>query len=532
MVGSVTLSGAQVIGSQTSREQPAEFVATAPASGERLEPTFAEASPAEVDRALELADSAAAALYSAAPAVRATLLEAIAEEVLALGDALIERASAETALPAARLTGERARTALQLRLFASTVREGSWVNARIDRADPARQPQPKPDVRSMLRALGPVAVFSASNFPLAFSVAGGDTASALAAGNPVVVKAHPAHPGTSELVARAVQRAVQKVELPEGTFSLLQGTSHELGARLARHPLVCAVAFTGSLAGGRALFDAAASRPVPIPVFAEMGSVNPVVILPGALSRRAVAIADGLHQSLTLGVGQFCTNPGLVLLLEGEPTRKFIELLAERVTKTASGVMLAPRIAHGYRQGLEHASALGGVEVVARGERAAAACAAEAAVLRTTGATFLATPDLQHELFGPCTLVVECKGARELERVVQSLGGQLTATVHGEADELAAAGQLFELLERRAGRVIVDGYPTGVEVCHAMQHGGPYPATTDARFSSVGTSAMLRFARPVCLQNMPEARLPDELKSDNPRGIMRLVDGVYTRDPC
>ncbi len=473
MVRHVTLTGAQIIGSQTSRESPSEFFATAPATGERLEPPFAEASASEVERALSLADTAFGTLYGSAPATRAALLEAIAEELLGLGDALIERASAETALPAARLTSERGRTISQLRLFASTVREGSWVNARIDRADAARQPTPKPDLRSMLRPLGPVAVFSASNFPLAFSVAGGDTASALAAGNPVLVKAHPAHPGTSELVARAVQRAVSRALLPEGTFSLLQGASYELGARLARHALVRAVAFTGSLGGGRALLDAAASRPAPIPVFAEMGSVNPVVLLPGALAQRAAAIADGLHQSLILGVGQFCTNPGLVLLLKSEQSRKFVELFAERVAKTASGVMLAPRIAQGYRQGFEHASALGGVEVVARGQPASSPCSGEAALLRTSGANFLATPELEHEIFGPCTLVVECAEMDEIERVLCALGGQLTATVHAEPEELASSARLLELLERRAGRVIIDGFPTGVEVCHAMQHGGP-----------------------------------------------------------
>ncbi|HEV8244590.1 MAG TPA: aldehyde dehydrogenase (NADP(+)) [Polyangiaceae bacterium] len=528
----MTITGSQIIGSQSSRESPSEFFAVAPATGQRLEPAFAEASAAEAAAALELADRAAPELYGASGRARAELLEAIAEQIMALGDALIERASAETALPAARLSGERARTVGQLRLLASYAREGSWVNARIDRADPKRQPLPKPDVRSMLRPLGPVVVFSASNFPLAFSVAGGDTASALAAGCPVIVKAHPAHPGTSELVGHAVQRALAGSKLPEGTFSMLQGASNELGRLLVQHPLTRAVAFTGSLAGGRALFDAAQRRPEPISVFAEMGSVNPVVVLPFALARRAAAIAEGLYQSLTAGVGQFCTNPGLVLVVQSGETRAFIDLLAERVRKTPAGTMLAPRIAQGYGAGLGRNSGLSGVQVAAQGEPATAACGAVTTLLTTSGATFLATPDLEHELFGPCTLVVECASHAELEQVVERLKGQLTATLHAEPDEIAEHGRLFQLLERRVGRVIVDGFPTGVEVCHAMQHGGPYPATTDPRFTSVGSNAVLRFVRPVCLQNVPELRLPDELKSHNPCGILRLVDGVSTRDPC
>jgi len=529
MVLPVTLSGAQFIGPEVSRDAPAEFSAFAPATGKALEPAFAEASAREVDAAMALADRAFPALYATSGTRRAELLEAIADEITALGDALIERAGAETGLPAARLSGERGRTVSQLKLLASTVREGSWVNARIDRADPARQPLPKPDVRSMLRPLGPVVVFAASNFPLAFSVAGGDTAAALAAGNPVVVKAHAAHPGTSELVAGAIQRAVRRCNFPDGTFSMLQSAGYEVGVQLVRHPLTKAVAFTGSLAGGRALFDAAVTRPEPIPVFAEMGSQNPLIVLPGAIAARGADLAAGLHTSLTMGVGQFCTNPGLILVLAGAATEGFVTALGERVASTPAGTMLAPRIAEGYRQGVGKASAIKGVSVVAQGS-AGDGCTGTATLLRTTAATFLAAPELAHEIFGPCGLVVECADMAELERVVATLGGQLTATLHATDEELQKSPRLFELLERRVGRVIVGGFPTGVEVCHAMHHGGPYPATTDSRFTSVGTGALLRFARPVCYQGVSDALLPEELRNGNPRHILRLVDGNYTRE--
>ena len=382
----------------------------------------------------------------------------------------------------------------------------------------------------MLRPLGPVVVFAASNFPLAFSVAGGDTASALAAGNPVVVKAHAAHPGTSELVAGAIQRAVKRTAFPEGTFSMLQSSGYEVGIKLVQHALTKAVAFTGSLAGGRALFDAAAARSEPIPVFAEMGSQNPLIVLPGALAARGADIAAGLHQSLTLGVGQFCTNPGLILVLAGAETTAFLAALAERVASTPAGTMLAPRIAEGYQGGVAKASKVAGVSVVAQGAAGGTGCTGTATLLSTSATTFLASPELAHEIFGPCGLVVECAGIAELERVVSSLGGQLTATLHASDEELATHTRLFDLLERRTGRVIIGGYPTGVEVCHAMQHGGPYPSTTDSRFTSVGTNAVLRFARPVCYQSVPDALLPEELRNANPRRILRLVDGNHSRE--
>jgi 2,5-dioxopentanoate dehydrogenase len=526
----VTLSGAQFIGPRVSREAPAEFSAFEPASGKELGPRFAEASASEVQAALALADAAGPALYAASGTRRAELLEAIADEITALGDALIERAGLETGLPAARLVGERGRTVSQLRLLASYAREGSWVNARIDRADPARQPLPKPDVRSMLRGLGPVVVFAASNFPLAFSVAGGDTASALAAGNPVVVKAHPAHPGTSELVAGAIVRAVRRTDFPDGTFSMVQGAGYEVGISLVQDPRTKAVAFTGSLAGGRALFDAAARRPDPIPVFAEMGSQNPLIVLPGALQARAAELAAGLHQSLTLGVGQFCTNPGLILVLACAETSALLGDLAQRIEGTAAGTMLAPRIADGYRGSVAKATSVTGVRVLAQGA-SGAGCGATATLLHASAQSFLASPELAHEVFGPCGLVVECADVAELEQVLLGLGGQLTATVHATDAELTRHVRVFELLERCAGRVIVGGFPTGVEVCHAMQHGGPYPATTDARFTSVGSNALLRFARPVCYQSVPDTLLPAELKNANPAKILRLVDGNYSREP-
>jgi 2,5-dioxopentanoate dehydrogenase len=522
------LSGGNLIGGEFREGRGATFRGIDPSTDAALEPTFREAEEADVEQALAGAEAAFESFGRSDGELRGRFLRAIAEELLELGDGLIDRAGAETGLPAARLQGERARTVAQLRLFAEHVEEGSWVEARIDTPDPARAPIPKPDLRRMLIPLGPVAVFGASNFPLAFSVAGGDTASALAAGCTVVFKAHPAHPGTSELAARAIARAAGRTGLPSGVFSLLHGWSHEVGLAMVRHPLTRAVAFTGSLRGGRALFDAAAARPDPIPVYAEMGSVNPVFLLPSAVAERGEAIAQGLAQSITLGVGQFCTNPGVVVAMESEGFGAVRSLLAERIRESAAGVMLYDRISEGYTVALNR-WAEKGVESVARAAAGTSSCPGQPALHATDAATFLGDPELQQEVFGPASLLVAATGAEELERVAESLEGQLTVTIHATARELQEHSRLIDILQRKAGRLIFNGFPTGVEVGHAMQHGGPYPASTDARTTSVGTAAIFRFARPVCYQDFPQTALPAALRDRNELGIWRLLDGEFTR---
>lgn len=503
-----------------------------PTTGQSLDPPFPEASVSDVERAVQQAE-AAFEPYTALPAAkRAAFLRAIGEEIVALGDALLSRAQAETALPAARLTGERGRTVGQLGLFADVVDEGSWVGARIDRAQPDRQPAPRPDLRRMLVPLGPVAVFGASNFPLAFSVAGGDTASALAAGCTVVVKAHPAHPGTSDLVAQAIRRAAARTGMPEGVFGMVQGARTAVGVALVEHPLVKAVGFTGSLRGGRALYDAAARRPEPIPVYAEMGSSNPVFILPRALASRGEAIAKGLVASVTLGVGQFCTNPGLTVVERSDAASAFAAATRELVTKAPVGTVVHSGIQAAYAQGLAARAGVRGVTLAAQASApASSGAAAPAALLVTDAPTFSREASLREELYGPATLLVECASKAEVLALARTLEGHLTATVHGDGADLTEYAALFDILRRKVGRVVVNGYPTGVEVAHAMHHGGPYPATTDSRSTSVGSAAIERFARPVCYQDVPEALLPEELRGPNPRGVWRLVDGRLTRDP-
>lgn len=488
-----------------------------------------EASAAYIDQAVTAAEQAFPAYCQQPPEQRAALLEQIAAEVEALGDELLAVAHAETALRVAeRLAGERTRTVRQLKLFADMVREGSWVDARIDRAIPDRQP-PRPDIRRMLVPIGPVAVFTASNFPLAFSVAGTDTASALAAGCPVIVKAHPAHPATSELTAIAVTRALEKTGMPPGVFSMLQSSRNEIAIHLVQHPLIRAVAFTGSLAAGRALFDAGAARPEPIPVYAEMGSINPVFVLPGALEARAEAIADGLAQSVTLGVGQFCTCPGIAVGIGGPAFDRFVARMEGRIAVAAPGSMLYPRILASYEARCRQLSGIAGVRTVRGTAAEDDGKLARPTLFLTDAHTFLGQHLLGEEVFGPATILVRCEALDQLHAVARALDGQLTATVHGEASEMAAHDSLVAILERKAGRLIFNGFPTGVEVCAAMQHGGPYPATTDARSTSVGSAAIERFVRPVAYQNWPLSALPAELQDANPRGVWRLVDGVRSR---
>jgi len=529
----MTLHGKSIIAGKPAETSGRAFRATSPLDSSELEPDFYESVPEDVNRALTHAEEAFATCRRANPEARAAFLERIGEEILALGEALPERANIETGLPLDRLAGERARTVGQLRLFAEVVREGSWVDARIDPALPDRKPLPRPDLRRMLLPLGPVVVFGSSNFPLAFSVAGGDTASALAAGNPVIVKAHRAHPGTSELVAGAVMRAVEKCGLPHGIFSMLHGAGSEIGVALVKHPLTRAAGFTGSRLAGRSLFNAAAARPDPIPVFAEMSSLNPLFILPGALRERGAQIAEGLKNSITLGVGQFCTKPGLVFGLGGPEFEGFTETFSEAVRNARPATMLHPGICRSFHEGLAAMHKVPGVVPLASSdvEPQAELTHGEPTVFGTDAENFLRHPELHEEVFGPYTLLVDTRTYTDLLRIAHRLEGQLTATIHGTAEDLANATDLVAILERKAGRLIINGFPTGVEVSPAMNHGGPYPATTDERFTSVGTAAIRRFARPVCYQAFPASALPPELADANPRGIMRLLNGKLTRDP-
>jgi NADP-dependent aldehyde dehydrogenase len=527
------LHGKNLIGGSASSEGTTTFRAFDPAQGSEIDPVFTGATVGEVDRAMDLAAGAFPTFRRLAPGDRALFLEAIAKEIEALGDGLIERTSAETGLGKDRLTGERGRTAGQLRMFAALVREGSWVDARIDTALPDRKPLPRPDVRGMLMPLGPVVVFGASNFPLAFSVAGGDTASAFAAGCPVVVKAHRSHPGCAEMVGRAIQRAVAACGLPEGVFSLIHGRGAEVGTALVEHPVTRAVGFTGSRRGGRELFDLAAARQEPIPVYAEMGSLNPVFVLPGALKARGPAIAEGLRGSVTLGVGQFCTNPGLVVGLDGREMTAFLAAAEGQFAGVPPGTMLNPGIRDAYETGVNVLSQAESVRLVAKSTKAVERNRTEAGayLFQTDVRTFLDNPDLSDEVFGPATLVVTCSRREELLEVARGIEGHLTATLHGTEEDLAAHADLVEVLERRVGRLLFNGFPTGVEVCPAMHHGGPYPATTDGRSTSVGTGAIFRFTRWVCYQDFPQSALPDALKNGNPLRIWRKVNGDLTRNP-
>jgi NADP-dependent aldehyde dehydrogenase len=526
------LRGRSFIGWASGAEGGKKFTAINPATNSALEPAYASAQPEEVDRAALLAAQAFNTYSRFSGKEKAVFLRTIAKGIEGITDALVVRVNQETGLPEARIRSEAGRTVFQLRFFADLVEDGSWVRARLDRADPARKPAPKPDIRSMWRPLGPAVVFGASNFPLAYSVAGGDTASAFAAGNPVIVKAHPAHPGTSELVGEVIRSAARDCKLPEGIFSLLFDSGTEVGSALVRHPLVRAVGFTGSQRGGRALMDIAAARPEPVPVFAEMGSTNPVFLLPGALAARGEQIAEGLHGSVVLGAGQFCTKPGLVFLPPVAEAKIFSQSLVRRMAETPAPVMLTPQIQAAYSG-----------QVATRAKQASVALAAEGkpdggeqgvrgtpALFTAEAREFLAQPDLSAEVFGPSTLVVSCTRKEEMLEIARGLHGHLTATVHGTEEDLREYRELIEVLEQKAGRLVFNGFPTGVEVGHAMVHGGPYPATSDGQSTSVGSQAIYRFARPVCFQNFSNEVLPDELKDSNPLGIWRLKDGALTKD--
>jgi NADP-dependent aldehyde dehydrogenase len=491
-----------------------------PATGEKLEPVYKSATPEEIERAMTLA-ATAFPIYSNLPGKsRAEFLRAIANEIEAVVDDIVERGHLENALADSRLRGETARTTGHCRMFADLIEEGSWVDARIDRADPDRKPTPKPDLRSMLRPLGPVAVFCATNFPVAYSVAGGDSAAALAAGCPVVVIANDSHPGVAEIVAAAVMRAAHKSGMPDGVLSLLYGGGRTVGQAVVKHPVIQAVGFTGSRAGGVALMEIAAKRPQPIPVYAEMSSINPIVILPGALARGEEALAEAFYQSLTNGVGQFCTNPGLVFLPEGKG-ELFLAKLKSLIEDSPPGVMLNAQIAESFAEATAAVAAVEGVETVACCSVKAGDTQGAPVVFTVSTHRFLKDRSLHQEMFGPATLIVRGSPA-EIEAAIPELEGQLTASIHATEEELAANMPLVLALRERCGRLIFNGFPTGVEVCNAIVHGGPYPATSDGRSSSVGTLAIFRFCRPVAWQNFPQAALPPELQDANPLGIRRM----------
>ncbi|QSQ25005.1 aldehyde dehydrogenase (NADP(+)) [Pyxidicoccus parkwayensis] len=519
--------GLSLIG--TGRGEPGgkSFTGWDPAAGVALEPRYHSAHPHEVERACKLAEEAAPAFAALPSRQRAVFLEHIAEALLAAEADFLAVTPRETGLPTARIQGELGRAAGQFRQFAKLLEEGSWVDARIDHAMPDRRPAPRPDLRSMLRALGPVAVFGASNFPLAFSTAGGDTASALAAGCPVIVKAHPAHPATSERAGEAIRAAVTACGLPEGVFSLLFDAGMDVGRALVKHPAIRAVGFTGSRAGGRALMDLAAARAAPIPVFAEMGSINPVFVLPEALATRPEAVADALATSILQGAGQFCTSPGLLVAAEGPGYESFRARLVERLGAVSAVPMLTPGIAERFRESVARLAARTDTRTWVRGEGREAHGAP--ALFEVVASAVLTDAALTDEVFGSCAVLVRTREPRDITRVASHLEGQLTATLMVEPGDHALASEMLPVLADRVGRVLVNGVPTGVEVCPSMVHGGPYPASADGRFTAVGTGALRRFVRPVCFQDVPEPLLPAELRDANPLDLWRTVDGVLAR---
>ena len=520
--------GHNFIGGQRSAQGSVIVKSVDATTGDTLGYDFHQATLQEVDRAAKAAAQAYAAFRQLSGERRAEFLDAIADELDALDDTFVALVCRETALPAARIQGERGRTSGQMRLFAKVLRRGDFYGARIDSALPERTPLPRPDLRQYRIGLGPVAVFGASNFPLAFSTAGGDTASALAAGCPGVFKAHSGHMATAECVANAIVRAAERTGMPGGVFNMIYGAG--VGEALVKHPAIQAVGFTGSLKGGRALCDMAAARPHPIPVFAEMSSINPVIVLPQALAARSDTIAQQLAASVVQGCGQFCTNPGLVIGLRSAAFSEFVAQLAAHISDQTPQTMLNVGTLRCYTAGVDALLAHPGIEHVAGNVNAGHHASPQ---LFKADVRLLLEGDavLQEEVYGPASVVVEVADAAELEVALAALHGQLTATLIGESADFEQFGALTALLEHKVGRILLNGYPTGVEVCDAMVHGGPYPATSDARGTSVGTLAIERFLRPVCLQNYPDSLLPEALKNANPLGLLRLVDGQLTREP-
>jgi NADP-dependent aldehyde dehydrogenase len=525
----MSLQGKHIIGFDRSAKSAETFQGVSPVTGELLPTGFHNATTEELDLAARKAATAFQLYREKSGQEKSIFLEQIATCIEDLGDTLVAIATAETGLPDARIQGERGRTVGQLRLFAQLLREGSWVDARIENAIPDRQPLPKVDIRMMERPLGPIGIFGASNFPLAFSVAGGDTASALAAGCPVIVKAHPAHPGPSELVGSAIASAALKTGMPDGVFSLLFGTGNELGTALVQHPNVKAIGFTGSFRGGMALVKLGSQRPVPIPVYAEMGSTNPVFVLPKAMKEKGSAIAQQFAGSVTLGVGQFCTNPGMMIVENSAASGGFDQEVVQAFKAGKGGVMLTSGIQAAYESGVAQHRKTVEVTVMAEGEPGKGATGVTPVLFGTTASAVANAHGLSEEVFGPTSILVHADDKEQLLRIAEGMDGHLTATVHGTEDELVAYTDLLAVLEQKVGRLIINGFPTGVEVCHAMMHGGPYPASSDPRSTSVGTAAIYRFTRPVSFQGFPDRLLPVELQRNNPLGIWRLIDGQFTK---
>ncbi len=524
------ITGKNYIGNQLSSNGDLTYRTFNPKLNIENEHIFYEASSEEIETAVQSATAAFEIYRTISGQKKADFLNTIAEEILALDTELIETYTSETGLPEGRALGERGRTVGQLRTFANLVAEGSWVEAAIDTADPGRTPMPKPDLRKMLIPLGPVVVFGASNFPLAYSTAGGDTAAALAAGCPVIVKSHPMHAGTGELIASAIIAAAKKTGMPDGVFSNLNSSGIEVGTQLVQHPNVKAVGFTGSIRGGRALLDLAAKRPEPIPVFAEMGSINPVVILPKAAQTKGEDLAKTYAQSITLGAGQFCTNPGLILGIKSEALDDFIQTLSNEIIAIEPSCMLHPNIVGNYEKNKTNALQQQGLIKAAEYANELTTNHARQTVTTVEGKTFLENPILHQEVFGPFSMIVQCKDADELVSIVYGLDGQLTGTVLADNEELTTYKDVLDALQNRVGRIIFNGVPTGVEVCPAMLHGGPYPASTDSRFTAVGIHSIKRWVRPFSYQNWPNDVLPDELKNENPLDICRLLNGKQTHN--
>jgi 2,5-dioxopentanoate dehydrogenase len=508
-------------------EGPSTFQSDNPTTGEKNEYSFFDATPELVDQAVFAARGSFEAFAKTSPFERANFLRTIADEINARGDDITKVAHSETALPAARLEMERGRTVGQLKFFADWIEEGSWLGARIELANPERAPLPKPDIRSFNKAIGPVVVFGASNFPLAFSTAGGDTASALAAGCPVIVKAHQAHPGTCELIAQAIQAAIKKCNMPNGVFSQLQGGNFSVGQSLVAHPDIKAVGFTGSLGGGRALFNIAVNRAQPIPFYGELGSNNPVFLLREAMKLRAKSIGEAWAQSLTMGVGQFCTNPGVIVALKGAETDTFITNALNVLEGVIAQPMLTSRIAKCYQDITQLHAQNDQVTCLLEPKQSDNAFYARPGVFKVDAKAWLNYPDLSEEIFGPSAFIVECANETEVLSVASAFNGQLTATLQMNDEDKEVAAQLIAIMEEKAGRVLINAYPTGVEVCHSMVHGGPYPASTDVKSTSVGSLAIERFIRPISYQGLPDSLLPPALQNANPLSINRLVDGKW-----
>ena len=524
------ITGKNYIGNSQSAKGNKTYKTFNPQLNLENEPTFVEATSEEIDEAVALASEAFKTFRAISGEKKAEFLNTIADEILALDDELIQTFCSESGLPEGRAKGERGRTVFQLRSFAELVKEGSWVETSIDTAIPDRQPIPKPDLRKMSIPLGPVVVFGASNFPLAYSTAGGDTAAALAAGCPVIVKSHPMHSGTGELVASAVAKAAEKTGMPNGVFSNLNSSGIEVGVQLVKHPQVKAVGFTGSIRGGRALYDLASKREEPIPVFAEMGSINPVVILPTALKTRGEALAKTYASSITLGTGQFCTNPGLLLGIKSEELTKFIQNLSEEIIKIEPSCMLHPNIIDAYESNKQKALTQPELSLVTTYGEEVRTYYAKQTITTVEGFMFLKNPTLHQEVFGPYSMVVQCENANQLETIISKLEGQLTGTLIAESGEASLYPEIVSALQNRVGRMIYNGVPTGVEVCPSMTHGGPYPSSTDSRFTAVGIHSIKRWIRPFSYQDWPNELLPKELKNENPLGIIRLVNNKLTVD--